>query len=69
VRIALISQTCVGMSHSNNNTGFLSNKVSIFKLGGYIGIVTAALAYYCGLSDLLTPNDIITLPLGKHDTQ
>lgn len=69
MRIALISQNCVGMSHSNNNTGFLSNKVNIFKLGGYIGIVTAALAYYCGLSDLLTPNDIITLPLGKHDTQ
>ena len=56
-----------GTSHSNNNTGFLSDNVSILKVGGYFGIVTAGIAYYCGLSELLTPNDIITLPMGSHD--
>jgi succinate-acetate transporter protein len=56
-----------GTSHSNNNKGFLSDKVSILKVGGYFGIVTAGIAYYCGLSELLTPNDIITLPMGTHD--
>jgi hypothetical protein len=68
-RIALVPQTSVGMNHLNNNTGFLSNKASILRIGGYIGLFTAALAYYCGFSELLTPDDIITLPMGRHDAR
>jgi len=46
--------------------GFLNKKVNVVKVGGYFGVVTALIAYYCGLSELLTPNDIFTLPTGKH---
>jgi len=49
--------------------GFLNKKVNIIKVGGYFGIATALVAYYCGLSELLTPNDIFTLPAGKHDAR
>ena len=55
-----------GTSHSNNIKGFLSNSVNVLKTGGYFGIVTAGIAYYCGFAELLTPNDIITLPMGRH---
>jgi succinate-acetate transporter protein len=55
-----------GNSLNNDNTGFLNQKVNIIKVGGYFGIVTALIAYYCGLAEMLTPNDIITLPTGKH---
>ena len=37
----------------------------VLKAGGYIGIITAGVAYYCGLSEMLTSDDIIQLPLGK----
>ena len=58
-----------GTSHSNNNNkGFLSDNLTVLKIGGYFGIVTAGIAYYCGLAELLTRNDIITLPMGSHDT-
>jgi len=46
--------------------GFLNKKVNIIKVGGYCGIATAVTAYYCGLADLLTENDLFTLPTGKH---
>jgi len=36
------------------------------KIGGAVGIATALVAYYCGLSELLTEDDIFTLPLGKY---
>jgi succinate-acetate transporter protein len=65
VRIALIPEISVG--DSNDYTGFLNKKVNIIKAGGYFGVVTALIAYYCGLAEMLTPNDIITLPTGKHN--
>jgi succinate-acetate transporter protein len=49
-----------------NITGFLNQKPSIIKIGGYCGIATAVIAYYCGLADMLTQNDLFTLPTGKH---
>ncbi|KAH9986384.1 GPR1/FUN34/yaaH family-domain-containing protein [Russula vinacea] len=49
--------------------GFLNQKVNIIKIGGYLGIVTALIAYYCGLSEMLTASDIFTLPTGKHDAR
>ncbi|KAF8502691.1 Gpr1 family protein [Russula emetica] len=46
--------------------GFLNQKVNIIKIGGFFGIATALIAYYCGLAEMLTENDIFTLPTGKH---
>jgi len=42
-------------------------KANVSKSGGYVGIATALIAYYCGLGELLTSNDLFTIPLGKHD--
>jgi len=39
---------------------------SIGKAGGAVGIITALVAYYCGLAELLTEDDLFTLPMGKH---
>lgn len=44
----------------------LMKKADIGKAGGYLGIITALIAYYCGLSEMLTSNDVFQLPLGKH---
>jgi succinate-acetate transporter protein len=57
----------VGINYSHKHTGFLNHKVNIIKIGGYFGVITALIAYYCGLADMLGPNDIISLPTGKHD--
>ncbi|KAH9021654.1 GPR1/FUN34/yaaH family-domain-containing protein [Lactarius deliciosus] len=48
--------------------GFLMKKDNIDKAGGYLGIITALIAYYCGLAELLTPDDLFTLPTGKYRT-
>jgi succinate-acetate transporter protein len=53
----------------NDNTGFLNQKDNIVKVGGYFGIATALIAYYCGLADMLGPNDLFTLPTGKHEAR
>jgi len=45
--------------------GFLMKKINVQKAGGYVGIATALIAYYCGLSEMLTANDIIQIPTGK----
>jgi len=45
--------------------GNLVQKENVLKAGGYFGIITAAIAYYCGLSEMLTENDIFTIPIGK----
>ncbi len=50
-----------------DNIGFLEHKVNVIKVGGYFGVVTALIAYYCGLAEMLTPSDICTLPTGKHN--
>jgi uncharacterized protein len=36
------------------------------KTGGVFGVITALIAYYCGLAELLTEDDLFTLPLGKY---
>ncbi|KAI9461066.1 Gpr1 family protein [Russula earlei] len=46
--------------------GFMMKKLNVVKAGGYVGIVTAAIAYYDGLADMLTANDLFTIPTGKH---
>jgi succinate-acetate transporter protein len=69
VRVALIPETSVGVTHSNNNTGFLGQKVKVIKAGGYLGIITALIVYYAGLSEMLTPDDIIMLPVGKYNAR
>ncbi|KAF8266383.1 GPR1/FUN34/yaaH family-domain-containing protein [Lactarius quietus] len=43
----------------------LVKKDNIGKAGGYLGIITALIAFYCGLSELLTADDIFQLPLGS----
>jgi succinate-acetate transporter protein len=43
-----------------------SKNDTIGKTGGGLGVVTALVAYYCGLSELLTDDDIFTIPLGKY---
>jgi succinate-acetate transporter protein len=48
--------------------GFFLQKQNIAKAGGYLGVVTALIAYYCGLAELLTTDDLFTIPLGKHRT-
>ncbi|KAG0702565.1 Gpr1 family protein [Suillus ampliporus] len=45
--------------------GFWSAKVNATKAGGGFGILTACIAYYCGLSELLVKGESwFTLPLG-----
>ena len=45
--------------------GAMSGSVGVNKAGGALGIVTALVAYYCGLSDLLVKDEsLFTLPLG-----
>jgi hypothetical protein len=44
----------------------MMRKLNIQKAGGYLGIVTAMIAYYCGLSEMLTSNDLFQIPTGKH---
>jgi hypothetical protein len=57
---------CEGNPLNIDNTGFLNQKVNIIKIGGFCGIATAVIAYYCGLAEMLTDNDLFTLPTGKH---
>ncbi|KAI0041292.1 hypothetical protein FA95DRAFT_1501713 [Auriscalpium vulgare] len=45
--------------------GELVRSTGATKAGGYFGILTALIAYYVGFSELLTSNDIFTLPLGS----
>jgi len=45
--------------------GEFTLKTSISKTGGALGIVTAFIAYYCALSELLGQDGIFALPLGK----
>ena len=57
------------ISLNNDNTGFLTKQVDITKIGGYIGIITSIMAYYFGLAEMLTPDDVFTLPTGKRDAR
>jgi succinate-acetate transporter protein len=43
-----------------------SKNATIGKAGGAVGILTALVAYYDGLGELLTEDDILTIPLGKY---
>lgn len=43
-------------------------KDNIAKAGGYLGIITALIAFYCGTAELLGHDGIVELPLGKHHT-
>jgi succinate-acetate transporter protein len=45
--------------------GDFTLKTSISKAGGALGIITAFVAYYCALSELLGQEGIISLPLGN----
>ena len=56
----------MNLAHSCVRTGDFQKNDTIHKIGGGVGIVTALVAYYCGLSELLTEDDIFTLPLGKY---
>ncbi|KAH9963646.1 GPR1/FUN34/yaaH family-domain-containing protein [Russula dissimulans] len=46
--------------------GALVNKANVTKAGGYVGVATALIAYYCGLAELLTSDDLFTIPIGKY---
>lgn len=44
---------------------FLSLQVNVTKAGGALGIITAFVAYYCAVSELLVKEDsYFSLPLG-----
>lgn len=58
--------SCRNNSLNDDNSGALNQKPNISKIGGYFGILTAIIAYYCGLAEMLTENDLFTLPTGKH---
>jgi len=45
--------------------GQFTLKASISKAGGALGIITAFVAYYCALSELLGQGGIFSLPLGN----
>jgi len=46
--------------------GAFTSKPIINKAGGALGIITALIAYYCALSELLVKEEsLFTLPLGK----
>jgi len=47
-------------------TADFSKNDTIGKTGGGLGVVTALVAYYCGLSELLTDDDVFTIPVGKY---
>jgi hypothetical protein len=34
-----------------------------------LGIIAALIAYYAGLSELFTPDDVIRLPVGKYNAR
>jgi succinate-acetate transporter protein len=55
----------IPLTEQQQRAGFLMKKVNVQKAGGYVGILTALIAYYCGLSEMLTANDIIQIPTGK----
>jgi len=42
---------------------------SIGKAGGAVGVITALVAYYCGLAELLTEDDLFTIPIGKYPSK
>jgi len=42
---------------------------NIGKIGGGVGIITALIAYYCGLAELLTEDDLFTIPIGKYPSK
>ena len=68
VRVSSIHNFCSCRDeYLNNNSGFLDKKVKAIKAGGYLGIIAALIAYYCGLAEMLDPTDIITLPSGKRN--
>ncbi|ETW78445.1 putative acetate transporter [Heterobasidion irregulare TC 32-1] len=41
------------------------DKPLVGKAGGGTGVVTAFIAYYCGMCELLTAEDFFTLPIGR----
>lgn len=49
--------------------GSFSGNAAISKAGGALGIVTAFIAYYAGLSELLASDSIVALPLGQVSKQ
>jgi hypothetical protein len=44
--------------------GEFSGNLSVHKTGGGFGLLTAAVAYYCGTAQLLGEHALFTLPLG-----
>ncbi|THH27888.1 hypothetical protein EUX98_g6302 [Antrodiella citrinella] len=46
--------------------GFFTGMVAVTKAGGYMGVITALIAYYVGLAELLIRDESwFTLPLGQ----
>jgi len=56
--------TCLWITFLLLAVGSFTAKVGVTKAGGATGAVTACIAYYIGLADLLAADNII-LPLGK----
>ncbi|KAI0313392.1 GPR1/FUN34/yaaH family-domain-containing protein, partial [Amylostereum chailletii] len=45
--------------------GDYTRNLKFAKAGGGFGILTALIAYYCGMCELLSPEDLFVLPLGR----
>jgi succinate-acetate transporter protein len=58
---------CLAITFALLAAGALSGKVAVNKAGGAVGTVTAFVAYYIGVSDLLAAEDNapFQLPIGK----
>jgi len=56
---------CLDITFILLTAGTFTGKESVNKAGGAVGILTAAIAYYCGTAQLLTPdNSLFTIPIG-----
>lgn len=45
--------------------GDFVRQTAVTKAGGALGIVTAFIAYYCGLAEMLTSEDMFVIPIGR----
>ena len=54
----------VSYTDDSPSIGQLTGKVNVAKAGGGLGIVTAFIAYYIGLSELLAAGKVFNLPVG-----
>ena len=54
------------LTKRQHNPGQFSGSLNVTKSAGYVGVITAVVAYYDGLAELLARDESwFTLPLGQ----